>query len=404
MKPNAHHPTTEELFAYRDGELTPDRRTVIEAHVLACAHCRVQIDEMSALESDLKLRPDAVGEAYYEKMTESVLARVAAAEMAAEAAVVDPMPRLDRRRPDAAEMEGGARRRLRLPWIGIAGTGAAALAVALVAVLLLNRQEDWVRAPRPGVLGEMKGRAPARDSALAKNRSRKADAAGSRKDQAAEVGQGKKAAAVQQAKPTAGVASPKDAAPEEDAAAREEAARREFAARAETAARREKSDALLKPAQNSEPPAAQSETPAAVTTRGGDAAEVRSFSRMSVPSDRAPGEAYASVLREHGLPVVWDENVPPETLLRAEPDLRRVYQTHRAGADSARIRLYLAEAERARLGDSAAPAAIEGIANHYRRAISLARGDAALAALARRRLGELLMTRPPASDQPPTTP
>lgn len=380
MKPNAHHPTSEELFAYRDGELTPDRRSVIEAHVLACAHCRVQIDEMSALESDLKLRPDAVGEAYYEKMTESVLARVAAAEMAAEKALMDPMPRLDRRRPDAAETEGGARRRLRLPWIGIAGTGAAALAVALVAVLLLNRQEDWVRAPRPGVMGEMKGHAPARDSALAKNRSRgkkagAADATGdaSRKDRAAEVRQDKKVAAIRPAKPALGVAAPDLAAPQ-------------------AAASRE-----------------QSEPPAAAMTEGGEAEKTRAIAGnqseadQALPSDRAPGEAYARVLREHGLPLVWDENVPPETLLRAEPDLRRVYQTHKAGADSARIRLYLAETERARLGSSADPASIERIANHYRRAIGLARGDAALAALARRRLGELLLTRPPASDQPPPT-
>ncbi len=401
MKPNAHHPTTEELFAYRDGELTPDRRSVIEAHVLACAHCRVQIDEMSALESDLKLRPDAVGQAYYEKMTESVLARVAAAEMAAEKALMDPMPRLDRRRPDAAETEGGARRRLRLPWIGIAGTGAAALAVALVAVLLLNRQEDWVRAPRPGVMGEMKGRAPARDSALAKNRSRKAADATSRKDQAAEVGQGKKVAAIQQAKPTADVTSSKLSAPEETA-------RRENATHGTEVDERVKSDASLKSARSSAPPDAQSETPAAAMTRGGQADQVRSLNlgqaEQALPSDRAPGEGYAGVLRKHGLPVLWDESVPPETLLRAESDLRRVYQTHRAGADSARIRLYLAEAERARLGDSADSAAIQRIANHYRRAIGLARGDAALAAVARRRLGELLMTRPPAMDQPPTTP
>ena len=179
LKP--HHPTSEELFAYRTASWRPDRRSVIEAHVLACARCRERIDEMSALESDLKLRADAVGEAYYEQMTESVLARAAAADLAAAEAVVDPAPRLDRRRPDAAGTEGGARRRLRLPWIGIAGTGAAALAVALVAVLLLNRQEDWVRAPRPVVVGETKGRTPERDSALEKNRSRKAAGRGPRR-------------------------------------------------------------------------------------------------------------------------------------------------------------------------------------------------------------------------------
>jgi Putative zinc-finger len=394
MKPNAHHPTSEELFAYRDGELTPDRRSVIEAHVLACAHCREQIDEMSALESDLKLRADAVGDEYYERMTESVLLRVAAADLSAEEAVVDAMPRLDRRRPDAAEMEGGARRRLRLPWIGIAGTGAAALAVALVAVLLLNRQEDWVRAPRPGVVGETKGRAPARDSDLAGNRARgekgstAADA--TRKDQAAEEGQGKKVAALQQARPTLGGASSELAAPEN-------VARREN--RTETAAGSAEGDETTPSAQSGAPSDARSEAPAALM-RANDSAKLRAAS----PRAGGAGEAYASVLREHGLPVLWDESVPPEALLNAESDLRLVYQTHRAGADSARIRLYLAEAERTRLGDSADSADIQRIANHYRRAIGLARGDAALAAVARRRLAELLMTRPPAMDQPPTTP
>jgi hypothetical protein len=359
---------------------------------------------MSALESDLKLRPDAVGEKYYQQMTESVLLRVAAAEMAAEEAVVDPMPRLDRRRPDAAEAEGGARRRLRLPWIGIAGTGAAALAVALVAVLLLNRQEDWVRAPRPAVVGETKGRAAGRESELAKNRSGKAGAAGAtRKDQAAEEGQGKKVAARREGELSAigsgtskpvpvgseGLATPQGATPS-----------------LPTVEERVKGDEPSR--QRSAPPDVRSEAPAAAMTRGGDASQVRSLNQgqaeQSLRSDRAPGDAYASVLREHGLPVLWDEGVPPEALLSAEPDLRRVYQTHRAGADSARIRLYLAEAERARLGDSANSADIQRIANHYRRAIGLARGDAALAAVARRRLGELLMTRPPALDQPPITP
>ncbi len=172
VKPDAHHPTPEELFAYRDGELSADQRTLIEAHVLACAKCRELINRVSGLESDLRMLPDPVGEEYYERMTESVLARVAAPGGSAETAplAAERTPHVDRRRPDAAAAGGDERRRLGLPWIGIAGTGAAAVAVALVAVVLLHRPEEWVRAPRPVAVKESgkkaKSRAAEREAAL----------------------------------------------------------------------------------------------------------------------------------------------------------------------------------------------------------------------------------------------
>jgi hypothetical protein len=244
------------------------------------------------------------------------------------------------------------------------------------------------------MMGEVKGRTAGRDSALAKKSARgakghtaaAADARGaaSRKDQAAEVRQDKKLAAREegQLSPGLGTGSALKPVPAEVGASAQGA-----------------TPGAAPSLEKSEPTAGTMES-----NKLRRMAQVAGQADEAPPSDRSPGEAYASVLREHGLPVVWDESVPPETLLRAETDLRRVYQTHHAGADSARIRLYLAEAERARLDSSANSAAIEQIANHYRRAISLARGDAALAALARRRLGELLMTRPPASNQTPTTP
>ena len=399
VKPDAHHPTTEELFAYRDGELSADQRTLIEAHVLACAKCRELINQVSALESDLRMLPDAVGEEYYERMTESVLARVAAPGGSAETAplAAERTPHVDRRRADAAAAGGDERRRLRLPWIGIAGTGAAAVAVVLVAVVLLHRPEEWVRAPRPVAVKESgkkaKSRAAEREAALAKKRPRgKAEgtpAAGAadelgapaRKDQLA-AGKEKKVAG---AKPSEG------AAPSEKPSA--------IAQRPSPGAENAMGDQAAPAEGNAKMRVTTREAvPSAPALLRAESAETAA----RPPSDQAPGEAYARVLRDHGLPVMWDEGVPPDALLRAESALRLVYQTHRAGADSARIRLYLAEAERARLGTPADPASIDHIANHYRRAISLARGDAALAAVARRRLADLLLSRPPASQEPST--
>jgi hypothetical protein len=116
----------------------------------------------------------------------------------------------------------------------------------------------------------------------------------------------------------------------------------------------------------------------------------------------APGEPYAQVLREHSLPAVWNSSVSREALLKAEPDLKRVYQTHKAGADSARIRLYLAEAERAKIGRPPDAAHMDAAVNHYRRTISLAlaHGDTALADVARRRLAQLFGVTQPSNPAP----
>ena len=128
------------------------------------------------------------------------------------------------------------------------------------------------------------------------------------------------------------------------------------------------------------------QAPEASAQRAGEAAGSAPPAAALAP-ESAPGEPYANVIRGHGLPSVWNPSVTSDAVLRAEAGLRFVYQTGRAGADSARIRLYLAEAERARL-DPSDTKAVESISHHYRRAISLSRGDAAVIAAARRRLGE----------------
>jgi hypothetical protein len=97
---------------------------------------------------------------------------------------------------------------------------------------------------------------------------------------------------------------------------------------------------------------------------------------------------YDSAIGGLGLPPVWNERVSPDALGRAEPRLRLLYVTGRAGADSARVRLYLAEAARLRYapGDSAL---FDLIVHHYRRAIRLAGPGTDVARVAAERLGTL---------------
>src|SRR5690242_496715 len=110
MSASQPHPLREELFAYRDGELKADRRMVIEAHVLGCHACRELIDEVSRMEADLGAGAPVPKEAYFERLSERVMAKVLAA---------DTRPALERRHPEAeSEAEWEEKRRLkpRLPW------------------------------------------------------------------------------------------------------------------------------------------------------------------------------------------------------------------------------------------------------------------------------------------------
>jgi hypothetical protein len=79
-------------------------------------------------------------------------------------------------------------------------------------------------------------------------------------------------------------------------------------------------------------------------------------------------------------------------VLKAEPVFRNLYRTGGATSalDSARVRLYLAEAARLHAGAAPDSAAIDEITHHYRRAIRLGAEDPATAGTAERRLREFL--------------
>ncbi|MGE5180006.1 MAG: zf-HC2 domain-containing protein [Bacteroidota bacterium] len=405
--PNPHHPTSEELFAYRDGELPADRRALIEAHVVACAQCRERIDAMSSAEADLRSRPDGVDEEYLERMTESVLAKVGAGmrvvrrepareeavrapesrEPAREPATREPatrepavaappsgarepagpdLPRIDRRRPDYMEVGVEPKRRLRMPWIGVAGGTAAAVAVVIVAVALFQRQGEWIHAPRPAVVGEPREAAPPPESTIAPTQAEEqAPAAGAVNAPKRERAASAKDKLAGSKKATRGGAPSAESAPVgKSGALRDEALMNRTQAAPETA-----------PPSMQQRKALMAPSPVA-----GAAPQASSLA--------APGEAFGNVIRTYRLPPVWNPGVPSDAVARAEKDLRFLYQMGRAGADSARIRLYLAEAERARLTNPSDIAAVQSISRHYRRAISLAGSDAALAATARQRLNE----------------
>jgi hypothetical protein len=439
-KPDAHHPTSEELFAYRDGELPNDRRTHVEAHVIVCAHCKDRIDEMSALESDLRMRADDVGDEYYERMTESVLARArqpVPADEVEEVAVAPaaarsrrgarresgPQP-FDRRRPDEVSDGIDARRRFRLPWIGIAGSGAAAAAVLIVAVMLFQRQQAWLQSPRPASVQERD--AAAREASGGSKAKRKtapgvaADgkAAGNKKTGSAVSGK-PGAAAVSETAPAPSAAKTRSNEVESGSAppAAVTPPTSELKLQSDTQPSEERTrDEVAPPtdkdlSQGGELKKESLQRGDSATASGvrQQTAPMASFNENQVKNDQpmrstavagppgAPGEPYAQVLREHSLPAVWNSSVSRDALLKAEPDLKRVYQTHKAGADSARIRLYLAEAERAKIGSPPDAAHMDAAVNHYRRTISLAlaHGDTALADVARRRLAQLFgVTQP----------
>jgi len=76
MTDPSFHPAPEELFAYRDGELSTEQRLLVEAHVSSCRACRERIDGLSGFEAALRQRPDQAGDDYYAKMTDSVMARI----------------------------------------------------------------------------------------------------------------------------------------------------------------------------------------------------------------------------------------------------------------------------------------------------------------------------------------
>jgi len=71
-----NHPPAEELFAYRDGELDGDKRGLIEAHVLSCSACQARLDDTSDAEGMLRQGLQDPSDAYFDRLTGSVMARV----------------------------------------------------------------------------------------------------------------------------------------------------------------------------------------------------------------------------------------------------------------------------------------------------------------------------------------
>jgi hypothetical protein len=385
------HPSNEDLFAYRDGELMGEKRFLIEAHVVSCATCRELVDGMSGIEADLKNRPDDVGEEYYAGMTDSVLAKIGAraGSKAPERArrPADDVPRVERRRPEAEPDAEGPRRRPRLPWFGVVGAGAAAASVLVVVIMLAQRQGEWVRAPRPASTD-----APEEPLATFGDSAAEREYAGEEGNLVGE--KAKTESLARSAKETASdeIASTlgkQDAAGLRD---REERARGSVAPAAEKAAANEPQTVAARDllAEDKKRQLQKDAAPSAAMNQAAPRAQAPPAGAVGDAAGGSPSDEYAAVLRAHGLPPVFDPaRVDRDALLKVENDLRYLYMAGRANTDSARVRLYLAEAARAKV-DTADSAAVEGVIHHYWRAIRLSREDPAVAAVARRRLAEFL--------------
>jgi anti-sigma factor RsiW len=377
MSVDSLHPAPEELFAYRDGELSPERRALVETHVMACRACRDLVDEMSKLEATLRARPDSVGDAYYERMQAQVMAKVHAAAPHQPARAPAREVPLERRK-DGAEREerrGGAPR---LPWIAI-GSAVSAMAAVVVVVVLLARQGSMPQvavlersAPDAGQRGAVS------DTTEASARQRlAAPPAGSTAAPPADA-RGKErpfaeAPSAKQSKPTDQVAL----APSAEGEKKDQAARNE--AREEDLAKLESAPSMKRAQLGG-------------TASRDEAGNLQAAPQAALAPPSAAGNRFESALSRYGLPPVWGPGVSDDLVLKAEPVFRNLYRTGGAttALDSARVRLYLAEAARLHAGAAPDSAAIDEIAHHYRRAISLGAEDPATAGTAERRLREFL--------------
>ncbi|HEY7727425.1 MAG TPA: zf-HC2 domain-containing protein [Candidatus Eisenbacteria bacterium] len=366
MRHEVVHPTPEELFAYRDGELPAEKRALLEAHVTTCRACREFIDRVSGLEAALKRRPDSVEGDYYASLSQSVLRKIGARESAGGGAAArpEPPPR-ERRRP--LEPEGPRLSRApALPWGALVSTVAAAAAVVVVVVMLFR--QGAVEPPRlvtgPGGVAP-RGEAPAESVRVARSGAPAGGRAGARP---------------QAAKP----AAPRAAVPVAPPAALPTAERAPAAAA-------DRASALGKAAQMNEPvpPVPDAEATRGKDERAGGSAEESSAAPQPAGALEAPvpTSPYISLVRRFRLPEIWTEGgVPDDGLRLAEPALRLLYVTGRAGADSARVRLYLAEATRLRYESEPDSALYATVVHHYWRAIRLAGGQPDVARTARERL------------------
>lgn len=378
MALNQLHPSREDLFAYRDGELKPDRRAVIEAHVLSCHICLELIDEVSGLEADLRSRAEAPGEGYFERLTDQVMTRIQTGEAA---------PQMERRRSEA-EMEWEAKRARapRIPWLALISTASAAATVLVIVALLLRQSAVLQRPPRPTVLERS---AP--------------DAARSRA-KLDSLGNADKDAAGKKREDREPASKEDQARSDQKIAARKELSKAE--ADREIAGGQAAAPPAGKPALQEERPSHPGPADQGLFSKTTSEAKPKAAGSLAAPSAGAPEAAneaapsiaadprFAAFLQRYGLPPTWGPGVSDESVLRAEAALRNFYRTGgiTSPVDSARARLYLAEAVRAR---ESAPdsATAEEIIHHYQRAVRLSAGDADVRRIAAQRLQDFLSER-----------
>jgi anti-sigma factor RsiW len=370
MSPDTNpHPSHEDLYAYRDGELPAERRLVIEAHVVGCRACRESIDELSELEAQLRLATDGVEEGYFDRLTERTMERVRAADVA---------PRVERRRSVTEIAAEETRRRPRFAWPALTAAVGAAATVIVVVGLLIRQERVWRSAPPVTVLErsapDAARRAAGSDTTvLPPSTPGPADTramSDATKEKRQDVASGAK----------------KDASPpaiEQERLAKTQAEEGKLSARDEAAeGTRSRAIGEAKVETQSAGDYMQRDVAAAAPPAGIGGISAKQQAAASV---------YETAIRRFALPPVWGPGVSDDLVLRAEPSLRNLYRTGGAttALDSARVRLYLAEASRIRLGSSAPDSATaEDILHHYRRAIQLGASDPATHNTARARLEE----------------
>jgi len=384
MSASQPHPAREELFAYRDGELKHDRRVVIEAHVLGCHICRELIDEVSRMEADLGAGAPVPKDAYFERLSEQVMSKVAAA---------DTKPSVERRRPEGEAEWEDKRAKPKLSWLAITSTASAAAAVIVVGVLLVREGAVWRRAPSVAVL-ERSGPDAARSRASSDSASRGTLGGRSEgKKRADQPTPPPASAPTEKQKEALGKLQSKTEGNEVSQMAPVDLGSGAASQKATTQEMRENANQKVAGDVDSEKDIAMRKSDS--STRAADELALRQApSAALAPSGVAEpvGGELKSLLDRYGLPPVWGPGVSDEQVLRAEPALRNLYRIGGAASapDSARVRLYMAEAARVRAGATPDSAAVDEIVHHYRRAIRLAGNDAAIRGVAAERLQDFL--------------
>ena len=389
-----NHPPLEELFAYRDGELDLDKRSLIEAHVLSCSACQTRLDETSDAEGMLRQGLQDPSDDYFKELTGSVMARVTGADpkgaTRAPAAADRPREREPKSAPEAkpprerpgrrASLDEGPRGRApSLPWAAILSAASAAAAVGVVVVMLVQRQDAWHAAPAPEVVGLPDRTESPKNIGGGSEADTPVASEPSEKEQALDAGEPVEAK-------KSDLAADKLAAPSVPPSAAGLKDQKMGAVREEEITTQSATEAL--------PEAARQRVSGDVATRvAAIRAKAEAAAAGSAPNAGGPG--FAEVAARHGLPLLYDPaRVSGGALLSAEPDLRVLYQTGRAGDDSARVRIYLAEAARERAAGSFDAETFDSIVHHYRRAVVLAR-DVETARIARKRLEDFVSRNAP---------